>query len=325
MLCIFLFQFVRGQDIHFTQFYATPLYLNPAFSGANVCGRVSMAYRNQWPGISKTYRSFLFSADHTIQRYNMGIGLVIGHDAAGTGNLSTTIINPIVAYGIRVNRTMALRVAFQPGIGLKSINFDNLVFGDQLARGGNVPTIETPTENRAYFDMGTGALLYSKTFWVGTSFFHLTNSNESLFKNGSATLPLKYSFHGGLKFPLNKDETDDFQVKSLSPAFHYRGQQDFDQFDVGLYYTQYIINVGLWYRGIPVVKRYAPGYANNDAVAIIVGIQTDRLNIGYSFDLTISRLHRLSHGAHEVVLAYQFCELRKRKPKYGLMLPCPKF
>lgn len=311
--------------MHFTQFYASPLYLNPAFTGANVCSRAMTTYRNQWPGVFKTYQSYLFSYDHTILKYNMGVGLLLSNDVAGTGNLKTTTFNPILAYGVRVTRELVVRAAFQPGVVFKNINFNNLIFGDQIARGGTVATIEDPTQSRVYFDFATGALAYTSRFWVGASFFHLTGSNESLFNFGGAELPTKYTVHGGMKIALNGDESDDFKKKSLSPAFHYRGQQDFDQFDIGLYYTQFVFNVGLWYRGIPVLKRYAPGYANNDAMAIIIGLQADRFNMGYSFDITISRLHTFTKGAHEVTLSYQFCKLRKRKPKYGLMLPCPKF
>lgn len=316
---------MNGQDIHFTQFYASPLFLNPAFAGANVCARVTMAYRNQWPGISRTYRTFLFSADHEFSQYNLGAGLLMVNDAAGTGNLNTTFIDPIVSYGMRLTRQIALRVGLQPGIAIESINFNNLLFGDQIARGGNVPTIENPTQTRTYFDISAGALAYTEKYWFGTSFFHLANSNQSLFKNGASFLPFKYTLHGGAKYALNKDETDDFKKRFISPAFNFRGQQDFDQLDVGLYYTQFVFNVGLWYRGIPLLKKYAPGYANNDAAAIVVGVQTGRMNIGYSFDITISRLNRLSNGAHEVTCSYQICQLHKRKPKYGLMLPCPKF
>ena len=85
-----------------------------------------------------------------------------------------------------------------------------------------------------------------------------------------------------------------------------------------------MVTAGIWYRGIP-LKHYAPGYANNDAFAIIVGVKTDRLNIGYSYDITISRLStKLSHGAHEITASYQLCKVKKKK-KYRLLLPCPKF
>lgn len=315
---------VKGQDMHFTQFYSSPLYLNPAFTGAGVCSRVSTTYRNQWPGITKTYKSYLVSADHYLQQYNIGIGLLFGNDVAGTGDLKTTIINPSIAYETKLSRKLAMRVGFQPGMGIRSINFNNLLFGDQIKRGGNPATLETPTQTKVYFDVGAGVLLYASKYWGGISFFHLNKPNESLMENEDAILPIKYTVHGGIKHVINKEEKEDFKKKSVSGAFHYRGQNEFDQFDIGMYYTQYVFNLGIWYRGIPFLKAYKPGYSNNDAVALLVGITTDRMNIGYSYDITISRLAQFSQGAHELCISYQLCKPKKKK-KPRLLIPCPKF
>ncbi|HEX8517222.1 MAG TPA: type IX secretion system membrane protein PorP/SprF, partial [Bacteroidia bacterium] len=129
---------------------------------------------------------------------------------------------------------------------------------------------------------------------------------------------------GGYRHALNPDEKEEVKQKSVSAAFNYRGQADFDQLDIGAYYTQYIFNIGLWYRGIPGLKAYKPGYNNNDAVAIIIGIKNQRMNIGYSYDATISKLTHRSGGAHEIAVSYQLCKLNKKKKK-RLLVPCPKF
>ncbi len=311
-----------AQDMQFTQFFSAPLYLNPAFTGAGVCSRFSTIYRNQWPGISKTYQSYLLSLDHYMAQYNSGIGLLFGNDEAGTGQLKTTVVNAMYAYEVKVNRKFSMRYGVQAGLGMKSINFNTLLFGDQIANGGNVPSIEVPTQSKTYFDMGAGALFYTKVYWGGLSAYHFTRPNISLMGNESE-LPLKYSVHGGAKFDFNEREKNLYDHKSLSPAFNYRGQKKFDQFDIGLYYTQYIFNIGFWYRGIPGIKAYQAGYSNNDAIAMIIGIRTDRLNIGYSYDITISRLIDISQGAHEVTLSYQLCKFRKKKKR--MLVPCPKF
>lgn len=315
---------VKAQDMHFTQFFSSPLYLNPAFTGANVCSRVSTTYRNQWPGVSKTYRSYLLSADHYIQTANIGVGLLFGNDVAGTGDLSTIIINPLFAYELKLNRKLSMRFGVQPGMGMKSLNFNALLFGDQIARGGNVTTIEVPTQSKTYFDIGAGTLLYTKKYWLGVSAYHLTRPDVALMGNGDGILPVKYSLHGGAKYSFNPKERNLYAQRSVSPAFNYRGQREFDQLDVGLYFTQYIVNIGVWYRGIPVLKAYQPGYANNDAIAVIIGLKTDRFNIGYSFDSTISKLTGLTRGAHELTLSYQLCKFKKRK-RTRMQVPCPKF
>jgi type IX secretion system PorP/SprF family membrane protein len=320
---------VKSQDMHFTQFYSAPMYLNPAYTGANVCSRLSATYRNQWPGVSKAYKSYLFSADHYIAKYHLGVGLLLGNDEAGTGELKTTIINPMIAYEARLGKKWTTRLGLSPGIGIKSINYSKLLFGDQIARGGSsVATVESPAVSRTYIDLSAGALLYSSKYWLGTSFFHLNRPNESLLGPGAdiSNLPVKYTVHGGTKIIINNAYAkDNYQKKSVTAAFNYRGQKKFDQLDIGFYYTQYVFNIGLWYRGIPLLKSYKPGFSNNDALSVIVGIQTDRLNIGYSYDFTISRLSNVSNGAHEIALSYQLCKTSAVKKKHRMPVPCPKF
>ena len=329
ILC-FLFQtrFVIGQDMHFTQFYSSPLYLNPAFTGANVCSRASIVYRNQWPGVKSAYQSYLLSLDHYIAKKSLGIGLQFGVDNAGTGGLRTTIVNPSLAYETKINRKIAVRFGVQPGITIRSINFDQLIFADQIARGGkanpsSVTTVEAPTQNRVLIDIGVGGLIYNSNYWAGVSVFHLNIPNESFLGKENVTLPIKYSVHGGAKFHLYTDTKNPNLNKAISIVANYKGQGKFDQFDIGVYYSQYVFTAGIWYRGIPGLKAYKPGYKNNDAIAIVIGFQKDRLNIGYSYDLNISKLFGLTQGAHEVTLSYQLCTPNKKIKR--ILNACPKF
>ncbi|MDT8411882.1 MAG: PorP/SprF family type IX secretion system membrane protein [Vicingaceae bacterium] len=312
-----------GQDIHFTQFYSSAMYLNPAFTGAGVCSRLTAIYRNQWPGVSEGYSSQLASFDHYIRKHNLGMGLLFTRDVAGTGSLQKTFVSPSFAYEAGLSRKLAMRFGIQPGLGISSINFNQLVFGDQIARGGNVATIEDVPQAVHYFNVNTGVLFYTENSWAGASFHHINQPNESLMGTGNPSpLPIKYSIHGGHKFILNESVNDE---QSISLTFNYRGQKKFDQLDIGGYYTKDVINVGIWYRGIPFLKRYASGYSNNDALSLTFGIKTNMMSFGYSYDITISRLGvGTSHGAHELTASYQFCQLSKLRKK-RLFLPCPSF
>jgi type IX secretion system PorP/SprF family membrane protein len=286
-------------------------------------------YRNQWPKIQTTYQSYLISYDHYVEKQHLGIGLQCGVDQAGTGGLRTTIINPSFAYETKLSKTISVRFGVQPGVLIKSVQFDKLLFGDQLARGGNtgassITTVEPPTQSRAMFDIGAGTLLYSSKFWIGASVFHLTQPNESLYADDGSRLPIKYSVHGGNKFMLNEDEKDPDLKKSISAVMNYRGQGEFDQLDVGFYFSQRGFSTGLWYRGLPGIKAYKPGYSNDDAVAVILGFQRERLSIGYSYDITISKLKNLTKGANEVTLSYQFCKIKPKKAN-RVLVSCPKF
>lgn len=323
IVLVFTCTIMNAQDIHVTQFYANPLYLNPAFTGANACSRVSLTYRNQWPGINKAYSTYMLSADHFLSRSNLGIGVVLASDVAGSGNLKTTIINPQLAYEAKLGRDFGMRFGMQPGINMRSVDYNKLIFGDQIANGGaGASATEIPKATSTYFDLGSGILFYSSKYWGGIAVSHINQPTESLVDGGEAVRPLKYSIHGGSKYTINPDEKDDLYKKSITAAFNYRGQKKFDQLDIGFYYMQSIMTIGVWYRGLP-IKQYQPGYPNNDAIAIIVGAKTNRMNIGYSYDITISKLAGVSRGAHELNLSYQFCVPKKKKKRVEVI--CPKF
>lgn len=319
---IFCAVILCGQDIHLTQFYANPVYLNPAFTGAS-CSRAAISYRNQWPAISKGYVSYILSADHYFSSSKSGVGLVFSNDVAGSGKLKSTTALFSYAYEANINRKYAIRIGLQAGMGIKSINVNDLLFGDQIVRGGNVVTIENSIQSVKYFDSNTGVLFYGKKFWLGVSAFHLNRPNESITGNQEARLPIKYSAHGGVKLLLAGDDLkNELKNTYFSPVIHYRHQEKFDQLDVGCYFTKQMINLGFWYRGIPFFKSYKPGYANNDAVAVLIGFSNDNFNVGYSYDFTISRLAANTSGAHEISLSYRYCTKKKLKK---VLVACPKF
>ena len=94
-----------AQDPIFTQFYANPLYLNPALAGASMCPRVNLNYRNEWPGIDgTTYATYSASYDQHIEALSGGLGLLITHDNAGQGTLSTTNVSGMYSFLLPVSR-----------------------------------------------------------------------------------------------------------------------------------------------------------------------------------------------------------------------------
>lgn len=314
---------LNAQDIQVSQNYASPLYLNPAFTGFNVCARASTLIRNQWPGLPNSYVSEILSFDHFLVNESIGLGMVFTNDVAGAGKLRSTSISGLFAYEAQINREFGMRFGFQGGVGSRSINFNNLIFGDQLSRGGNVPTVELPTVNKSFLDFSTGVLFYGKKFWGGMSLFHITQPVESLIED-EGYAPRKFSIHGGYKQLISGDEDDPETARYILPTFMYKAQDKFDQVDIGLYYLVGKFTLGLWYRGIPGFKKYKPGYPNNDALVFLVGAKHERFSIGYSYDYTISWLKGNAEGAHELTFSYEFCKL-KRKKKRSVQVACPKF
>src|ERR1700740_3004548 len=93
-----------AQDPQFTQFYAAPLYLNPAFTGANVCSRVSTSYRNQWPSIPGAFVTYCASIDQSVPNFNSGVGLLFTNDKAGSGSLRSSSLSLLYAYEMQLSK-----------------------------------------------------------------------------------------------------------------------------------------------------------------------------------------------------------------------------
>jgi len=111
----------------------------------------------------------------------------------------------------------------------------------------------------------------------------------------------------------------------FSPTFNYRHENNFDQLDIGAYYFRAPLNLGLWYRGLP-LKHYAPGYPNVDAISFLIGVDVAKydLRVGFSYDITLSRLSvARSLGSFEVAIIYE-CAKRSRKTR-KVLISCPKF
>ncbi|TND07715.1 MAG: hypothetical protein FD123_3034 [Bacteroidetes bacterium] len=312
-----------AQHFQFTQFYAAPMHLNPAFTGDNVCSRVSTSYRDQWPSVTGKFVTYAVSYDTYLNTVNSGFGFMVMNDRSGSGNLQALSVSGLYSYEVTLTKYWFARAGLQASYVARSININNLLFGDQIARGGNVTTIETAPEIRSYFDVSTGALVYSQKYWFGFAAHHITSPDQALTTNGESGLPTEFSVHMGGKFPL--DNMAPFKsTVFITPAFHYKAQHKFDQVDIGFYYTNKPLVLGLWYRGIPGFKAYVPGYANNDAISALIGLTIERLKVGYSYDLTISRLVNRTGGSHEISLGYEFCKLKKKKKK-PILISCPKF
>lgn len=322
---LLLVRFGFSQDPQFTQFYAAASYLNPAFAGATFQNRAVVNYRNQWPQVPHAFDSYNVAVDMNFQSINSGFGMIVTHDRAGTGGLKFTNAGFQFSHQFQVARDFYIRPAIQYAITTRSLDINALTFGDQLIRNNAPTSVESINyQNVTYFDFSSGFLAYSSTKWIGFSAHHINKPNESLL-HGQAALPIKFSVHGGWKFSLENvgnHSTED----AITAAFNYKAQGKFDQLDIGFYYSHEPVIIGLWYRGIPLLKAYQPGYQNNDAVAILIGTEIKQLKIGYSYDITISRLVTNTSGAHEISITYQWAG--KDAPplsKQKRVVPCPKF
>jgi len=316
---------LAAQDAQLTQFYATPTYISPAFAGTGSQTRVGMVVRDQWPAIPGQFVTANFAIDHNLSELSSGLGLMVHHDRAGSGALRYTSVTGQYAYEIQLKRKVFLRPALQFGWVQHAVDYSRLTFGDQLARGGTVGTYESMDgQSIGYADMGTGLLFFTPKLWLGAAMHHLNRPNQSLLLN-EAQVPMKFSMHGGYRIsvrtPVIRKEPQSFVF-----AFNYKAQGKYDQFDLGAYFELEPFFAGLWYRGLPLLKRYAPGYSNRDALAVLVGTIVNDVRIGYSYDLTVSRLSTRTGGAHEITLGFEIVQRhKKRAASKRRVVPCAKF
>lgn len=301
---------LKGQDPQFTQFYANPLYLNPAFAGTAYCPRINLNYRNQWPSIPGSFVTYNASYDQYVRGLKGGVGAYIMSDVAGKGSLTTNRIALMYSYSQALSRTVSINFALEAAWFQKSISWDKLTFGDQIdprrgfiyssndvQRGGNV--------NKA--DFSAGMLLYSDVFFVGFTGNHLTQPNESLILSDSR-LPMKFTVQAGASINAGPPNRKNDIV--ISPNFLYQIQGDFQQINLGLYAKKGPVIFGVWYRF-------------NDAFILLAGIELDNLKFGYSYDLTTSDLSTATGGSHEVSVSYRFdCKPKRRRFR---TISCPSF
>lgn len=315
-----------GQDPQFTQFYSAPTYLSPAFAGTAQQSRLGMIYRDQWPAIPGSFITGHVSYDQYVRSINSGFGIQVMHDRAGSGALQSSTIAGQYAYEIELKRKTFIRPALELSYSSRNVDMSKLVFGDQLARGGaNLGSFETySVEPVSYFDAGFGLLFFTENLWLGSSLHHLNEPNQSL-QGGESSIPRKFSLHGGYRWKT-RTRVIKRGRQSTVVAFNYRAQGKYDQLDLGGYYEKEPLFAGVWYRGIPIFKRYETATQNNDAVALVIGFMHEGLRIGYSYDMTISGLADSSGGAHELSLVYEWKNPRKRTPiSRRREVPCAKF
>jgi len=327
LILTFILSFLCGfsQDPQFSQFYSNYLYLAPSFAGLTDKNRIAFNYRNQWPEIKYGYQTYSVSFDKYIEKFKSGIGILVFQDVAGTGRLTTTSIGLQYSYDFSITENWHVRPGMHFNYTERGIDFERLLWNDQISASGNAPVSAelVPMEKAGDIDFSTSVLTYSGRFWLGSCVDHLLRPNQSLYfyeeEDGNpAKVPVRYSFFGGVKFVRPEHLLRPIPT-SIQLAFLYRQQQQFRQLDLGVYWHRSPLVIGIWYRGIPFYKEVF----NRDAFTLLLGVKSKNMNIGYSYDFTVSKLIAETGGSHEISLSYTF----KTKPlKHKIrMVPCPEF
>ena len=306
----------QAQDPEFTQYFANPLYMNPAFAGTARCPRMTMSYRNQWPAMSGSFVTTSAAYDQHVETLSGGLGFIVMNDQAGRGTLSTTTASGIYSYQQAITRKLSIKAAMQVTYMQKALDWGRLNFGDMIdpRRGFIYETQDVPRGGMVQaVDFSTGFLGFTDKYDLGMAVHHLNEPNESLVV-GTSRLPMKYTVHAGATLPLQRSVTG--VESTISPNILYRRQGEFQQMNIGLYVNKGPLVGGIWYRGIMFTDY-------KDAFIVTLGIKTDVVQFGYSYDLTVSQLTPATGGAHEISMTIQF-DCRGKRSKFRT-INCPSF
>jgi len=194
----------------------------------------------------------------------------------------------------------------------KSLDWDKLTFGDMIdpRRGFIYSTGDVPRGgSRGFFDASVGGVIFNKYFFGGFAWHHMNQPNESMIV-GESKLPWRFTGHVGADIVLGR-KSRYVNRTTIMPNVIFQYQNGFMELNLGTYVKYGPFTVGAWYR-------------NRDAFILTGGINNGKFRLGYSYDLTVSKLNNgVSGGSHEVSLGLNLaCRIR---PVAFKTLSCPSF
>jgi type IX secretion system PorP/SprF family membrane protein len=306
-LCFFSFiSSIQGQDPHFSQYFSSPLTLNPSMAGYFKGDyRFSTNFRQQWASVGTPYTTGTFSYDTKLLQQRVAkndifsLGLLGLFDQSLAGGYKSVNASASLAYhkGLDAEGVNSIAAGFQFTYASRSINVSALDFATQFTGSGfnnNLPSFESiGNTGRNYIDINTGVLYTHKAenmeVYLGASLYHIGTPNTSFLKNEKFDLPMRYTVHGGSRFVV--------------------GQAGHELFIGGLYMEQAGASektVGIAY-GIGVndeTKVYAGSwYRIGDAIIPYVGLSYGKLQFGVTYDINNSTLKDYSTKARSLELS----------------------
>jgi len=311
---------VIGQDQGFSQFFNNPVYYNPANVGLSKGLMARFSYRNQWPGLNNDLTSYNFSLE--VSERNIpgmgGVGLLFSSSDYGLQLLSTSMLGVITSVRIPVSQNMVSQFGAMVSFTQKKINWDDLVFSDQLdPRYGNInPTSfsHPNAQNISFADVNLGGVLQGKfnniTSTFGIAAHHLFQPNES-FIDGSAPLARRFVIHGDLIFD-NKNSSKSVSSAKLNmkinPGFILENQAGLNKYAIGLNMLFENLYTGFWFRN----EEFS--FLNYTSITLLAGLyiplsNKNTMKVMYSYDLAISKFYAGSGGAHEVHITISFDDI----------------
>lgn len=328
---------LSAQDIHFSQFTASPMTTNPALTGVfNGDYRVVANYRNQWKSvIVNPYKTMAGSVDMSLVKGIIGndfigVGVQVFTDKAGASDFGMVHMSFLSSYNFAITRegNQFLSIGAKIGYAQRSFNTNNLQFGSQYDGQNFNPGLSSGEsfgqDNFSFADFSTGVLWYyfaDKGFniYVGGAVSHLNRPKRSFLALVDERLYAKATIHAGSELYISEDI-------ALLPSVLYLRQGPSQEIDLGSF-VKFDFNssgpgtafyLGLWGR---VAKPTV------DAIYLVSRFDYKNASIGLSYDVNISGLQAASNyrGGPEVSLTYIGSLGSGDKPKTNKKIICPRF
>ncbi len=308
---------LKAQDPEFSQFYANPLYLNPALAGTSAFPRVVTNYRNQWPRQGNTYVTYNLTYDKFVNSIKGGIGLKVMYDRELNGVVNSINTSFLYSYHIKASDRLFFTMALEAGFIYKQFNTSGLIFPGMIDQGtGTITgTMPLPFEDgqKIFPDFSFGAAGQMDDVYFGIALHHLTQPDQSILEGDQVgRLPMKLTLHAGAKGHRFHRELFS-RAFTLSPNLVYQQQGSFKQINAGIYMKEELLTFGMWYRNNLSVRP--------DALIAMIGIQREKFQFGYSFDFSLSNISAYSYGSHEISLTFFFGEYHRRLFNNTMLIP----
>src|SRR5512138_218148 len=289
----------EAQDPSFSQFFSSPLNINPALTAnINADWRAIANFRDQWIGPASPYVTGTLSYDRKLFQkkipnveYNgniFGVGGMLMYDRAMAGVVNSTYASANIAYRVKLNNGETKHM-FGAGFGAiyghRRIAFDRIDFEEQFTGYGfntNLPTGETSlSQMKPYFSVSTG-LIYSITSQnsnldLGVAAFHVNKPKQTFLQDENQQLPIRKVAHANFETFLSEDV-----VLSINAIYKSQETSKYYSFGGALGYylpnnSDFMLNAGLWYW-------------SKNAFIPYIGIAYQDYQFGFTYDVTANKL-----------------------------------
>ncbi len=316
----------NAQDLHFSQFNATPSYINPALTGKfNGDGRFTANHRSQWRSVTVPYQTFAATMDFSKfgNTNNLGSGVSVYYDKAGDSKLTTLKADLALSYTIKLSydRKHSLSMGLQGGLKNITIDYSALRFDNQYngtAYDAGLGNGESFNYDKLLAATASAGLSYfyvdqKKVIVAGFGIYNLIKSDESFFTNGFSPLDPRVNSHVSAEIAVNEKTV-------LMPSVFVGKQGRQKEIILGGKVKQVLFDDNRYYRAL----SGGLFFRNRDALFLTGNMELNDFNFGLSYDFNVSSLKKASsyRGAYEISLIYVYSAQRSGSRKFS---SCPVF